>query len=154
MHARALIPPLDDARIISLVESNVRGLIAILAISGCTDSAGVHRDPLRTRFGAQLSRIVDTTRQLAWALKESIMSSHFEVVSVSPGNRFERGAMENVYAAAGGGGSTQGGVLCTVELGLVCRTNRRVNGQESGSTMEKNLLLRPKVLLDSVAEIL
>lgn len=85
---------------------------------------------------------------------------------------FDWTVMENVYA---GHGSETGRVLCTVEFGLVCvrRASSFPNGHVNGSSqheghqtnggvdvaaadgiLSRNLLLKPKVLLESVAEIL
>lgn len=175
----------------TLTESNIRGLLAILAISGCTDTRGLHREPLRMRCGPALARIADRAERLARATKEGVMSGIFEVTwirakgAVGPPRRHDKDGlfdwtlMENVYA---GHGSEKGRVLCTVEFGLVC-VRRAANGRSNGvsehdeseingstnghttngsgpvftatdGTLSRNLLLKPKVLLESVAEIL
>ncbi|KAL6302510.1 hypothetical protein BKA93DRAFT_736801 [Sparassis latifolia] len=168
MHARASLPPSADSSssFHSLNETNLRGLLAILAISGCTDSRGVHRDPLRTRFGGALARIGERAERIAGAVKEGVMSGVFEVtwvtgkgVSNGLGKEgewwFDRATMDNVYA---GHGSERCKVLCTVEFGLLCVqrvgwASANVNGNEVDSHVI-NLLLKPKVLLESVSEIL
>ncbi|OBZ72440.1 hypothetical protein A0H81_07665 [Grifola frondosa] len=47
----------SSAPFLALNENNLRGLLAILALAGCTDSRGLHRDPLRARFGGALARM-------------------------------------------------------------------------------------------------
>ncbi|CAL1716869.1 unnamed protein product [Somion occarium] len=202
-HARALIasssPPSSrsPSPFQALTESNLRGLLAILAIAGCTDPRAIHRDPLRERFGASLNRIGERVERLAVATKEGVMSAAFDVVWLGPSKQaphFDSGMMDNVYA---GHGNEQGNVLCTVEFGLMCvrrvggagegetngngngvgvptngvKSNDAVNGyakvnghghapngsakvQTGDGVMARSLLLKPKVLLDSVAEIL
>ena len=245
----SLPPPL-----LTLTEANLRGVIAILALSGCTDARGLHRDPLRARFGSALSRISARAERISSVVKEGVLSGLFEVAwvppcrsprtsssrrasaavapesPVSPGaNRgkgkerewvqeveraqsgesqketeehwFDWDSMENVYA---GYCSEQCRVLCTVELGLaferrlpeeekeesvdgdgmvtgsssaarpVAMGGVGVNGVASrsvsisrstsagaasdatseGSKIVRNLLLKPKVLLESVVDIL
>ncbi|EMD34021.1 hypothetical protein CERSUDRAFT_117535 [Gelatoporia subvermispora B] len=197
-HARALLPTpagggqADPLR--NLLDTNIRGLLAILALSGCTDSRGTHREPLRARFGAALVRIGQSAERIASAMKEGVMSTVFQVTWIPPrGTKrkekekeperwFDWATMENIYA---GHASERSRVLCTVELGLTCtrRTgptagdsdstsqengslNGSVNGYgTNGSTglnyermsepvLTRNLLLKPKVLLESVTDIL
>ncbi|KAH9949897.1 hypothetical protein B0H21DRAFT_41578 [Amylocystis lapponica] len=206
MHARALLPCPSQIQgqtqgtvsvpFQSLNETNLRGLLAILALSGCTDSRGVHREPLRARFGNALGRIGERAERIAAAMKEGVMSGVFEIMwgggkSASIGKKdkeserwFDWSTMENVYA---GHGSERCKVLCTVEFGLMCARrvgwsnepgdgeghgtvveakgmNGHVNGQTNGHAvtngvrsegmLSRNLLMKPKVLLESVADIL
>ncbi|TFY64131.1 hypothetical protein EVJ58_g2830 [Rhodofomes roseus] len=186
-----LPPPNDPTRhptrhpppIFQLNDTNLRGLLAILALSGCTDSRGVHRDPLRSRFGAALARISERAEIIARAVREGVMSSVFEVTWVNPGNVgrkdkderwFDWAAMENVYA---GHGSERSKVLCTVEFGLVCirhgswpeanggpkpngSASTGVNGNGVAANggpegpLTRSVLLKPRVLLESVMDIL
>ncbi|OSC97737.1 hypothetical protein PYCCODRAFT_1113760 [Trametes coccinea BRFM310] len=74
-----LPPPL-----LTLTERNLRGVIAILALSGCTDPRGLHRDPLRTRFGSALSRISARAERISNVIKTGVMSGLFEAVWVPP----------------------------------------------------------------------
>ncbi|KAI0760952.1 hypothetical protein BD413DRAFT_607303 [Trametes elegans] len=247
----SLPPPL-----LTLTEKNLRGVIAILALSGCTDARGLHRDPLRARFGGALSRISARADRISNVMKTGVMSGLFEAVWVPPcrsvpksrrssigegpsvngvskgkGKEREREkewvkevekerragqdedeelkierqerwfdweAMENVYA---GYGNERCRVLCTVELGLAFkqrlpdeeRKEESVDGDgmptspprptssaskavpggpadgasangdadamserqdEAGARMQRKLLLKPKVLLESVVEVL
>ena len=75
----SLPPPL-----LSLTEANLRGVIAILALSGCTDARGLHRDPLRARCGSALSRISARAERISTVVKEGVLSGLFEVVWVPP----------------------------------------------------------------------
>ncbi|KAJ2988454.1 hypothetical protein NUW54_g9111 [Trametes sanguinea] len=65
-------------------ERNLRGVIAILALAGCTDPRGLHRDPLRTRFGGALSRISARAERISNVIKTGVMSGLFEAVWVPP----------------------------------------------------------------------
>ena len=190
-HSRRFLPQRPDAppgsqpaAFLQLNETNLRGLLAILALSGCTDSRGVHRDPLRSRFGAALARIGERAERIAGAVREGVMSSIFDVTWVNPGSLarrdkeekwFDWATMENVYA---GHGSERSKVLCTVEFGLACvrraawtdangaDTRPKTNGSTSNSVngavangsvdgvLTRSVLLKPKVLLESVIDIL
>ncbi len=215
-------------------------MIAILALAGCTDARGLHRDPLRTRFGSALSRISARAERISNVVKTGVMSGLFEAVWVPPcpsplpvstrssvvevngaghpssskgkdrererewvkevererrteradededapaaagGCAFDPETMENVYA---GYGNERCRVLCTVELGLAFRRrlpqeereDESVDGDgmpaktaglgadgrvpslgstDAGMRMDRTLLLKPKVLLESVVDIL
>ncbi|KAI0671376.1 hypothetical protein C8Q78DRAFT_1078206 [Trametes maxima] len=243
----SLPPPL-----LNLTEKNLRGIIAILALAGCTDARGLHRDPLRTRFGSALSRISARAERISSVVKTGVMSGFFEAVWVpphraisksrrnsvgenaapngaakskgkdrererewvkevererqrslepeeeardAPGEHwFDWETMDNMFA---GFGNERCRVLCTVELGLAFK--RRLpeeeraeadsvdgdgmptstlgaakpalartrsgegagsqaglgpEGQDDGARTERTLLLKPKVLLESVTDIL
>ncbi|KAI0707079.1 hypothetical protein C8Q76DRAFT_629279 [Earliella scabrosa] len=143
----SLPPPL-----LSLTEANLRGVIAILALSGCTDARGLHRDPLRARCGSALSRISARAERISTVVKEGVLSGLFEVVWPEGDRWFDWNAMENVYA---GHCNERCRVLCTVELGLAFeRRLPEEEVEESGSKVVRNLLLKPKVLLESVVDIL
>ncbi|KAI0715841.1 hypothetical protein C8T65DRAFT_738468 [Cerioporus squamosus] len=75
----SLPPPL-----LTLTEANLRGILAILALSGCTDARGLHRDPLRSRFGSALSRISARAERISSVVKEGVLSGLFEVAWVPP----------------------------------------------------------------------
>ncbi|KZT07741.1 uncharacterized protein LAESUDRAFT_677624 [Laetiporus sulphureus 93-53] len=138
-HARVLLAPWPtdsgsmSPALRTLKETNLRGILAILALSGCTDSRGVRRDPLRSRFGDLLARISEHAEHIASVVKQRMMSSVFETTWVNAkGARPPTGAskdsetncemwfdwqtMDNVYA---GYGSEHSKVLCTVEFGLI-----------------------------------
>ena len=176
---------LDDPS--SRTAGHVSGILAILTLAGCTDERGVHREPLRARFGDALSHIAERTEALARILREGVSSAWFEVAverpSVSPASRgkgkadvwqscrtFDPTVMENMYA---GYGSEECGVLCTVAFGL-SMVKRRKEGEAGGDwqpshldmkdeagaarsraeVLESTLLVKPKVLLESVKELL
>lgn len=169
---------------------DISGILAILALAGCTDERGVHSEPLRARFGEKLSHIAERAESLARILREGVSSAWFEVVverpSVTPVARskgraedtwpasqlsqaFDPATMENMYA---GYGSEECGVLCTVAFGLSV-VKRRKEGEArrsqqpsyldmkgEGATrskadlLEGTLLVKPKVLLESVKDLL
>ncbi|KAA1467668.1 hypothetical protein DENSPDRAFT_257400 [Dentipellis sp. KUC8613] len=60
---------------------NIRGLLAILALAGCTDEGGVHREPLRARFGELVCHVAEQAETLARAIREGVGSAWFEVVT-------------------------------------------------------------------------
>jgi len=175
---------LDDPS--SRTGGHISGILAILALAGCTDERGVHNEPLRSRFGEKLSHITEWTEALARMLREGVSSAWFEVVvecpSVTPLARgkgrgqgtwsssqtFDPATMENMYA---GYGSEECGVLCTVAFGLSVVKRRKegeagrgqqpayldVKGEQgamrsNADLLETTLLVKPKVLLESVKE--
>jgi hypothetical protein len=167
---------------------HINGILAILALAGCTDERGVHSEPLRARFGEKLSHIAEQTEVLARILREGVSSAWFEVVVERPAatplatskghgrdiwpasEAFDPTTMENMYA---GYGSEKCGVLCTVALGLSVVKRRKegevgrdqepsyldMKGKQDATRsrtdlLESTLLVKPKVLLESVKELL
>ncbi len=72
------------APLLSLTEANLRGVLAILALSGCTDARGLHRDPLRARYGSALARISARAERISSVVKEGVLSGLFEVIWCQP----------------------------------------------------------------------
>ncbi|KAK7690592.1 hypothetical protein QCA50_005691 [Cerrena zonata] len=145
-HARSLVSSAKHPNVRSafetLTETNLRGILVILVLSGCTDPRAIHHEPLRERFGPTIARISERAERITLAMKEGVMSAAFDVVwyGHQPGSGteiFDQSKMDNVYE---GHGSEQGGVLCTVELGLVCsrKVAKEGNGNENGSRSEHN----------------
>ena len=168
--------------------SHINGILAILALAGCTDERGTHREPLRARFGEAVSHIAERTDALARILREGVSSAWFEISVESPSvtpvargkgrsrevwpscRAFDPAVMENMYA---GFGNEKCGVLCTVAFGLSVVKRRQGGGVEEdqqpsyldmkggaaatrsrAELLESTLLVKPKVLLESVKELL
>ncbi|GJE99908.1 hypothetical protein PsYK624_161830 [Phanerochaete sordida] len=193
-------------------EDNLRGILAILVLAGCSDYNGLHREPLRKRFGGALARIGERAHALATSMREGVMSAAFEVVLVPPsmasaggappaskrgalfvdttgGALFEPGAMDDAFAAEHDPGEEHARVLCTVEIGLACvrkiegveenggslspaspapqiarapsndlnvlsRVSSTSSSADASKLLDRNLLVKPKVMLDSVTALL
>ena len=126
---------------------------------------------LRALYLDQIRRISRSVMRLASVTKEDIMSTSFEVVIADPSGSFVEGQMVDAF---GSYGESRGGVLVTMELGLRCVTRlgknlselADINGEQGvngGSIavpinregmLESRLLLQPKVVLESVLEVL
>jgi hypothetical protein len=70
------------------------------------------------------------------------MSTNFDVIMVEAGQLFDERRMSDAFGVVEG---SHGGVLATTELGL-----RRMTRRGDDRTVEQQLLVRPKVILDSV----
>lgn len=82
------------------------------------------------------------------------MSTNFEVLAIEPGGKFDDKRMVDVF---GEYGPSKGAVLCTTELGLGCSTFRGTGDltmQERRASIDRRLLLQPKVVLESVVDVL
>jgi hypothetical protein len=82
------------------------------------------------------------------------MSTNFEVILAEQGNAFDPSYMINAF---GGFGESSGAVLCSTELGLRCSTKKNARAAADGlveGTLDKTMLLLPKVILEGVADIL
>lgn len=125
---------------------------------------------LRQLYLDQIRRISRAVMRLANVTREDIMSTSFEVAIADPSVAFQEGEMVDAF---GDYSETHGRILVTMELGLKCVTrvidtiSEPVNGssaqgQNEGrggalveeGLLESRLLLQPKVVLESVLEVL
>lgn len=116
----------------------------VFLVSKCASGANSTLDDLRLRFDSQVRRIATVVAKLAQVTREEIMSVNFEIVAVELGQRFDRKEMVDAFEEYG---TSYGETLCTTELGLKCSSRK-------GENEERRLLLRPKVVLDSVVDML
>ncbi|KAK2460280.1 hypothetical protein APHAL10511_007669 [Amanita phalloides] len=130
------------------------------------------RESLKAHFGDQVRRLARSATRLATTLREEILSTSFDVIAMDHTHQFNPATMYDYmapHAQAQPGGVTNGNngagtiegaasaaVLATTELGLLCTTrmgNRESIGDED-VTIEKRLLLKPRVVLENVLEML
>lgn len=152
----SLNPGLQDHAFNELVETIFRWSLDIFTVAG-----GVHaengtslKDSLRLRFSTQVQRIARAVCKLAQVTREEIMSTDFEVLAIDHGGIFDGKRMADVF---GEYGPSRGTILCTVELGLSAATRRssgEVPSVEKEGAVERRLLLQPKVVLESVVDVL
>ncbi|KAJ8521382.1 hypothetical protein ONZ45_g1957 [Pleurotus djamor] len=131
--------------------------LSSLQLRNHQSQSNLTRDTLRTRFGDQIYRIAKAVTKLAQVTREEIMSTNFDLVAVNYTDAFDSRLMEDSF---GSYVTSKGGVLVTTELGLRC-TTKKVNvsamsidtGKDDVVT-ERRLLLRPRVVLESVVDVL
>jgi hypothetical protein len=106
---------------------------------------------LRALFGARVQRIARAVYKLAQVTREEIMSTNFEVMLVENGTAFDARKMTDAFANSG---ASRGAILCTTELGLGCTTRKCADPPAAGTpvTVERRLLMPPKVVLESAIE--
>lgn len=149
-HIHSLYPTLTDYSVNEMSETIIRWTCDILTVAGTTDSHMSSREGLRSRFGDQIRRIARCVSRLEHVMREEIMSTNFDIVSVGYGDVFNGRIMADVF---GDVSVSRGHVLATTELGLKCTTRRDGNGSDNG-TIEQRLLLPPKVVPESVLDVL
>ncbi|EGN98679.1 hypothetical protein SERLA73DRAFT_181260 [Serpula lacrymans var. lacrymans S7.3] len=155
-HIHGLHPELEDYISNELTETIFRWSLDVFLISGSSNPQTVpsSRENFKSRFGAQVRRIAKAVYKLAQVTREEIMSTNFEVIAVESGKAFDA---QEVVDAFEDYGTSKGAVLCTTELGLRCSTRKSPNetGKPEGEgCIERRCLLRPKVVLESVVEVL
>ncbi|KAF8910580.1 hypothetical protein CPB84DRAFT_1764055 [Gymnopilus junonius] len=119
---------------------------------------------LRMIYLDQIKRISRAVMRLASVIREEIMSTSFELSIADPSGSFEDGEMVDAF---GNYAESHGQVLVTMELGLRCVTRIAVEMTMSDEqrdnvtgtsgrdgVLESRLLLPPKVVLESVLEVL
>lgn len=153
-HIHELHPELNEYAINEMTETIFRWSLDIFLISGSTNPQPnpASRENFRARFGAQVKRISKAACRLAQVTKEEIMSANFEVIAADSGQLFDGQEMMDAFEDYG---SSDGVVLCTTELGLRCSTRKATsNVPDSEESIDRRILLRPKVVLESVVEVI
>ena len=81
-HARTIVPSSKNrSPFETLTETNIRGILVILVLSGCTDPRAVHHEPLRERFGPAIARISEYPKWQTPAWRETCPSGISTFVS-------------------------------------------------------------------------
>ncbi|KAF5391627.1 hypothetical protein D9757_002409 [Collybiopsis confluens] len=152
-HIHTMYPYLSDYSANELAETMYRWSADILAAAGCQSygkGSIASRDGLKSRFGEQVRRITKTACKLAQVTKEEIMSTCFEIIAVEHGDAFDSRRM---FDSFGEYGASRGAIITTTELGLRCKTRKNgALGTDDHST-EIRMLMLPKVVLDSVLDL-
>ncbi|KAG1887025.1 hypothetical protein F4604DRAFT_1719683 [Suillus subluteus] len=153
-HIHELHPELNEYAINEMTETIFRWSLDIFLISGSTNPQPnpASRENFRARFGAQVKRISKAACRLAQVTKEEIMSANFEVIAADSGQPFDGQEMMDAFEDYR---SSDGVVLCTTELGLRCSTSKPTSdASTSEESIDRRILLRPKVVLESVVEVI
>lgn len=153
-HIHELHPELNEYAINEMTETIFRWSLDIFLISGSTNPQPnpASRENFRARFGAQVKRISKAACRLAQVTKEEIMSANFEVIAADSGQSFDGQEMMDAFEDYR---SSDGVVLCTTELGLRCSMSRATSdAPASEESIDRRILLRPKVVLESVVEVI
>ncbi|KAJ7227268.1 hypothetical protein GGX14DRAFT_418860 [Mycena pura] len=145
-HVHTLYPGLAEYSAEELRETICRWTSDIL-VAACATHESTSRKWIRETFGEQVGRMVKAVVAFAQICKEGIMSTNFDIIMVEPNQTFDERVMVDAF---GDYGSSRGAVLATTELGLRRMTRRAIGGREEDGTVEHQILVRPKVILDSV----
>ncbi|KAF9243387.1 hypothetical protein BU15DRAFT_86368 [Melanogaster broomeanus] len=143
-HIHELHPELDDYATNEMTETIFRWSLDIFFICGSTNPQS---------NASSRERISKSACRLAQITKEEIMSTNFEVVAADSGRTYDAQEMMDAFQDYG---VSKGAVLCTTELGLRCST-RRASAEHTSSSeenVERRLLLRPKVILESAIDMI
>lgn len=156
-YIRASNPNLAENSISDLSDTILRWSADIFIIAGCSSyesSTSSSKDGLRLRFGDQIRRIAKAAIRLAQVMREDIMSTSFEVVAVTANEAYDPNQMSDVF---GDYVASRGAIIATTELGLKCTTrlsNTECTDTPDGVPLQKRMILRPKVVLESVLDAL
>lgn len=132
----------------------ISGFGDILLTAGCTAPKSDISLALSSKFTEKLSFLVSLAMRVNKIVGEDVTSGDFEVLAIPPGTAFDVTTMEDSYDD---GGSAKGRednvskVLCATDLGLRKKTRMGMTGEKQWET---KVLLKPKVALESVIEIM
>ncbi|KAI6042887.1 hypothetical protein EDC04DRAFT_2891458 [Pisolithus marmoratus] len=153
-HIHELHPELRNYAVNEMTDTILRWTLDVFLICGCTNPQPnpASREAFHTRFQSQVKRISKNACTLAQISREEIMSANFEVVGAESGGTFDAQEMVDVFEDYG---VSKGAVLCTTELGLRCSTRKATTETTAPEGhIERRLLLRPKVVLDSAMDVI
>jgi len=148
-HIYELTPNIGKTAVNDVVDATMRGVANILTAAGLGE-VDDHVAVLQSDFEPNLRRIASSASRVSRVIRECTVSTEFHAVFVEPGKDFNPLTMENLYD---GYGEAKGRVLCTTEMGLQCFTNTRKD-EGDGNSIERRVVLKPKVLLESVLQLL
>ncbi|KAG1775006.1 hypothetical protein EV702DRAFT_1236931 [Suillus placidus] len=153
-HIHELHPELNEYAINEMMETIFCWSLDIFLISGSTNPQPnpASCENFCACFGAQVKHISKAACRLAQVTKEEIMSANFEVIAADSGQPFDGQEMMDAFEDYGSSDSI---VLCTTELGLRCSTRKSTSDiPASEESIDRCILLRPKVVLESVVEVI
>lgn len=138
-----------------LCESIYRYCSDILLLSGCTGNPSDRtslssREGLRSRFGDQVRRLARSVCKLSTLTRQEIFSANFELLLASHNDSFDMRKMEDAFAAYV---PSKGPILATTEFGLRWTTRRSDTGTVGKNDIETRILLKPKVVVESVLDL-
>ncbi|KAH0828892.1 hypothetical protein J3R83DRAFT_2291 [Lanmaoa asiatica] len=154
---RAHVPstPFDDSQIaFQIATKMISGLGDILLTAGCTTPKSDIASAFSSKFAEKLSFLVSLSMRVNKIVGEDVTSGDFEVMAVPPGTAFDVTTMEDSYDDGGSvkaRGNNMPKVLCATDLGLRKKTRVGMTGEKQWET---KVLLKPKVALESVIEIM
>jgi hypothetical protein len=128
----------------------------VLTVAGATrpDRGLSLAEALRNDFAERVQqRISRAVYKLAQVTREEIMSTNFEVILVEHGTNFDPRRMIDAFPDHA---TSRGTILCTTELGLSCTTRKATDASTptAPASVERRLLLPPKVVLESALDII
>ena len=134
-----------------VTDTCLRSIANVISAAGFGDAED-QLMKVEARYRKQIRRIAEMAEKFALVVREGTISTDFHVLYVESAREFNATSMENLYE---GYGPSQGYILCTTDMGLQCVTNRGRDGKEfNDHTIEKHVVLKPRVVLDSVVSIL
>ncbi|KAI5991785.1 hypothetical protein EDC04DRAFT_2587261 [Pisolithus marmoratus] len=142
----------DELQLTSLLTTKVlSGLADILLVAGCNASQTELVKALSSKFSEKVSFLVTLAVRVNKIVGEDVTSGDLEVLTVPPASLFDPASMEDVYNEAASGAGAR--VLCTTDLGLRKRVRVSTTGEKE-KQWAVTILLKPKVALESVVEIM
>ncbi|TEB34558.1 hypothetical protein FA13DRAFT_1625569, partial [Coprinellus micaceus] len=174
-HIHTIYPTLAAYSANELAETMLRWTLDILTLAGCVGIDSSSSTP--TAPSSNLLHITTALTRLENVLRQDILSTSFDLVIPECGMMFGREWMIDYFGKQAMSSTGQGfpvgegddassevtKVLGSVEVGLMCRTRVRMRGggtsmsqqqQGGGAVYEERLLLMPKVILESMVDLL
>ncbi|KAG8220565.1 hypothetical protein J3R82DRAFT_3298 [Butyriboletus roseoflavus] len=154
---RAHVPstPFDNSQIAFQIATKIfSGLSDILLTAGCTAPKSDITSALSSKFAEKLSFLVSLAMRVNKIVGEDVTSGDFEVMAVLPATAFDLMTMDDSYDDGGSAKArenTMSKVLCATDLGLRKKTRVGMTGEKQWET---KVLLKPKVALESVMDIM
>lgn len=108
----------------------------ILYCAGATQSVPELVELIRNKLEQDIDRLWQSAAQLAKKVKESVLSTDYEVVLIPPGTEFDSTLAQSQGSQGQKSKSTSGKVLCTTDLGLRRSTSAPKQGNNGRGCIE------------------
>lgn len=143
-----------DAAAEKWTQYNLNGLSYILRTAGCKDPAVPNADTLRHLFGGRIETIRAIGTELAYAMREKVISADFDIIMEEIGTPYEATMMQCDFSTKEEEINAQElapEIVCTVNLGL---SSTRMNQDTQDLRLQRTVVVKPKVILPFVLQSL
>ncbi|KIJ63517.1 hypothetical protein HYDPIDRAFT_91928, partial [Hydnomerulius pinastri MD-312] len=127
----------------------------VLIVAGCDTPGSDIISALSSKFTEKISFLVSLAIRVNKIVGEDVTSGDLEVWAVRPATPYDANLMEDSYddGSSGRGEGGRAKVLCATDLGLRKKTRVAMMGEKE-KQWEIKMLLKPKVALESVVDIM
>jgi len=130
------------------MDLSVETIAKILYCAGATLGSNELLDLGRKKLGDDINRLWFSAAQLAIKAKESVLSTDYEVIVVSPGSDFDSSLAQSQGSQGQKSRSSSGKILCTTDLGLRRSTSSPKQGNSTKDGLDKVVTMKATIVFE------